>query len=296
MEDNAPEVSVSDNVLVGDVPSAAPAPIEGQAAESESTGWLGNFNEDQQAYINNKGWGSLEENEATQAMLTSYQNIEKLKNVDGKDLFNIQADMDPEAREKVYQALGRPDAPENYSIEVGEGDIPELADWYKGAAHKHGLSDTQAAGIYAEFNEQMNGMASSSNEGIAAAHQQGIEAIQKEWGNAWESKVNVATRAAEHHGITQDMQIAIKEAGLAPEFLKAMASVGTMMGEGQMVGTSPTDAKAAVGMLSPKEAASQRDKMINNPEFKARMYSQNAETRKAAAAELQPLYKAMSGS
>lgn len=296
MSDNAPETTASDNALIGDYTpqeSAAPAVEEGQAPEStpaaspEESNWMSGFDEDTQAYLNNKGF------KEPSHVVESYRQLESMRGVPAEQLFTIKPDMEQDGYDKVYNALGRPESADKYTLESGENDIPGLVDWFKGTAHNLGFNDKQTSSLYEAFNEQIVSIANQNQQEIATKHTQGIEALQKEWGGKFEYNANLANRAADYLGVSQDAQEAIKASGHAPEILKALAKAGAMMSEGEMAGVNPSASRAAMGGMDASEARKEIDKLNADPQFNARMNSGDAKVRQAAMAELDEYYKVL---
>jgi len=296
MEDNAPETTASDNVLLGgyNAPQgAAPAVEEGQAPQQQApvqdNTWS-NLDEDSQGYVQNKGW----RNEAD--MLQSYRNLEKLSGGNAEQLYRISTDMEDDARSNVYNALGRPESADKYSYETQEGDSPELVDHFKSVAHKLGLSNQQVSDMIPALNEEIVNIATAQTEAINQKNYQDFENLKNnEWGKDFDTKANFAARAANHFGITEDMQKAVVASGHAAEFTKALANIGSLMAEGQMVGMSPDASRASMGVMTREEAQGKIDAKMANEEFKGRYFSQDQKTRLAARAEIEPLRKALVG-
>ena len=297
MEDNnAPESTSSDNVLLGgyDAPqeNAAPVVEEGQAPQVEapvSNDWTGSFDDETKAYIENKAWTSPSD------MLQSYQNLEKLKGGNAEQLHRVSTDIEDDARQSIYNAMGRPESADKYTYQAQEGDSPELVGAAKDVFHKYGLSDQQVNDIIPSLNEQIVGIAQAQTEAINAKNHQDFDRLKNELGANFDVKVNFASRAATHFGITEDMQRAVVASGHAADFTKALANIGSLMAEGDMVGMSPDQSQAAMGVLSPESAQSKIDQKFADKDFMARYHSQDQSTRMKASKELDHLRKAAIG-
>ncbi len=299
--DNAPESTASDTTLLGGFspePSAAPAATEGHAPEQPSNpdSWFGSYSEDTQALITNRGYDKLTQNEAFEDLSKGYKNLQSKMGGNHDELYKITAEMTPEDRSSIYKAMGRPDTVEGYTYELQEGDHPELVAHFKNVSHELGLSESQVSKMIPMLNEQIVNVAQAHQESIQAKNNQGLEALQKEWAGAWESKVNLATRAAEHFGITQEMQEAIVASGNSAGFIKALNQMGGLMAEGAMVGMSPSDGKATMGVMSKEEAQSQLSAKQGDPDFQARLRSSDRKVAEQASQELEKFYKILAGS
>lgn len=299
MSDLAPEATASDNALTGGFEpeqSAAPAVEQGQAPESApEAAWTTKYSEGFQSLAEKKGLSGLSEQEAIENIANSYTNLESLKNVSGENLFNISGDIDDETREKVYSALGRPDAPDQYSYEAQETDNQDLVGTFKNTAHELGLTDKQVAGMIPALNEKIVEIAEAHTQELQTKNNEGLGALQKEWGGAWEANKNLAVRAAEHFGITEEMQVAIRDSGQSAGFLKALNQMGGLMAEGAMAGMSPQAGSAAMGVMTPEAAQQEINSKMSDPEFMRRYHSQDHSIRVAAAKEIEPFRKAAVG-
>jgi len=295
--DNAPETTATDTTLLGGYtpePSAAPAVEEGHAPV-KSDSWFGAYSEDTQALITNRGYDKLEQNEAFEDLAKGYKNLQTKLGGNHNELFKITADMSQEDRASVYNALGRPETVEGYSYQAQEGDHPELVNQFKAISHELGLTESQVSKMIPMLNDQIVGIANAQQEEIQAQNNAGLETLKKEWAGAWDSKLGLATRAAEYFGITTEMQTAIVESGNSAGFLKALNQIGGLMSEGAMAGMSPTDGKAHMGAMSKEEANQELSAKMGDPEFQARLRSNDRMVAEQASKELEKYYKILAG-
>lgn len=298
--DNAPETTASDNALLGGYApeqapeSAAPAATEGQAPQQSDT-WYGGYAENVQSLVTHQGLDKLEQSEAFESLANNYSNLQSKLGGNHNELYKITAEMTPEDRATIYNAMGRPETVEGYTYEVQEGDHPELVQHFKNVSHELGLSESQVSKMIPMLNEQIVNIAQAQQDAVQAQNNAGLEALQKEWAGAWESKVNLATRAAEHFGITEDMQKAIVASGNSAGFIKALNQIGGLMAEGAMVGMSPADGKAHMGVMSKQEAQSQLNAKQGDPDFMARLRSMDRKVAEQASQELEKYYKIIAG-
>jgi hypothetical protein len=298
--DNAPETNASDTTLLGGYApeqspeSAAPAAEEGHAPVNKDT-WFGAYSEDTQSLIANRGYDKLDQNEAFEDLAKGYKNLQSKMGGNHDELYKITSEMTPEDRANIYNAMGRPETAEGYTYEVQEGDHPELVQHFKNVSHELGLSESQVNKMIPMLNEQIVNIAQSQQDAVQAQNNADLESLQKEWAGAWESKLNLATRAAEHFGITEDMQKAIVASGNSAGFIKALNKMGGLMAEGAMVGMSPADGKATMGAMSKEEAQSELAAKQGDPDFQARLRSTDRKVAEQASQELEKYYKIIAG-
>ncbi|AUR93050.1 coil containing protein [Vibrio phage 1.182.O._10N.286.46.E1] len=297
--DNAPESTASDTTLLGGFApsespqeSAAPAKEEGHAQQPANTeSWFGAYSEETQSLITNRGYDKIDQTQAFEDLANGYKNLQTKLGGNHDELYKITGEMTPEDRVGVYNALGRPETVEGYTYQPQEGDHPELVQHFKNVSHELGLSESQVSKMIPALNEQIVSLAQAQEQEVQAQNNAGLEALQKEWAGAWDSKLNLATRAAEHFGITEDMQKAIVAGGYSADFIKALNGIGGLMAEGAMVGMSPSDGKAHMGVMSKDEAQSQLSAKQGDPDFQARLRSADRKVAEHASQELEKYYK-----
>ena len=142
---------------------------------------------------------------------------------------------DDESRTQFYTKLGRPDEPAGYEI-----DNPEFTK----IAHDLGLSKDQAAGI----NEAMTTVENQEAIDRSAKVQTGLAELQQEWGQQFEQKGRQAHQALAYldQQLKADGEL-IKEmnqpgVGDSALVIKALAHIGTMLGESKIGNVEVTSA------------------------------------------------------
>ena len=149
-------MSDSAAALLGDngTPAAPAAGVAPTAQPSANSVWTAAFDEDTNAYVSNKGWKEPSD------LLMSYRNLEKFAG-GAKNLLELPPEnATPEQLDAFYSKLGRPADPNEYGLKAPDGGDPAMVEWFKGTAHKLGLSAKQAQSLFTEF----NGMSGSMQE------------------------------------------------------------------------------------------------------------------------------------
>jgi hypothetical protein len=192
--------------------------------------WYGQVDEATTAYITNKGWDNPVK------AIESYRNLEKFAG-GSKSLLEIPGpDADEAKMGEFYNRLGRPESPDKYDIKPPEGGDPELTEWFKGTAHKYGLTSKQAGNLFNDWNQ----MAAGKGQAMAAEAQQNSEkeiaALKKEWGQGYEKQIDMGKRAVTALGFNEQ-QLSDYEAKLGTgEMLKLFSVLGSKMGESSFEG------------------------------------------------------------
>lgn len=187
----------------------------------------------------------------------AYLNAQRLIGKDPGSLVDLKAaEADPLA---VMRRLGAPDKPDGYDLKAPDGVRADLVEqvssdlsWFKQAAASAGLLPRQAQVLYdAALKASQAGVEST----ISAMRGQ-EEALQREFGQAFDAKLDAANHAAMELGIKE----VIIKAGLGshPEIIKALARVGEGMGGAvpAVRGGNPS------GGLTPAEAEAKANEML----------------------------------
>lgn len=200
-------------------------------AAPQPQSWNTGFDEDTNAYVQNKGWKDPAD------VLSSYRNLEKF--VGGsKNLLEIPGDdADPTKMDEFYNRLGRPESPDNYGIEQVDGLDPEMTDWYKNTAHELGLTDRQAKELFGRWNETVAQKEQAMQQQVIQQQEQDIQLLQKEWGKGYETQVDAGRRAVAALGYDQDKLAHIENALGTAEMMRLFANIGSKMGEDSFAGS-----------------------------------------------------------
>jgi len=239
--------------LLGDngAPAAPAAGVAPTAQPSANSVWTAAFDEDTSAYVSNKGWKEPSD------LLMSYRNLEKFAG-GAKNLLELPPEnATPEQLDAFYSKLGRPANPDEYGLQPPQGGDPELTNWFKGTAHKLGLSAKQAQALYNEW----NGMSGSMQEKLQAQQAQesekAIGSLRQEWGQAFDQQIGAGRRAVAALGLDAGKLAAYEEKLGTAEMLKLFATLGSKMGEDNFAGdrgeggfgTTPAQARAQIADL-----------------------------------------------
>ena len=158
---------------------------------------------------------------------------------------------------EVYTRLGRPESPDGYQIDAGEGADENMLGWFHQAAHDIGLNNTQAQKLVTAYNELTSSQSEGINENTQLAFDETVKELKGEWGAAFDDKVTNAGAAFAHFGGDDAFTELVLENGMRvgdhPGFLKAWAQaaefITSKVSEDQFVGVEKT-----AGVMTPEEA------------------------------------------
>ena len=156
----------------------------------------------------------------------SYLHSQKLVGADKIPVPNKHAT--DEDWNEVYTRLGKPESPDGYKFNLPK-DNNKLDDnslkAFSEQAHKLGLLPHQADGIIKYYNELANAAEVDTNSKAETSRLQAEEALRKEFGPAYNNKLNAAKNLA--------------SATLGSDFLS-----NTVLKDGSKLGDNPTVVKA----------------------------------------------------
>ena len=213
--------------LLGDngTPAAPAAGVQPSAQPSPGSVWTAAFDEDTNAYVNNKGWKEPAD------LLTSYRNLEKFAG-GAKNLVELPPEgATPEQLDAFYTKLGRPGSPDEYGLQPPQGADPELTNWFKGTAHKLGLTAAQAKALYTEWNSMSGSMQEKLQAQQAQETEAQLKSLRGEWGQAYDQNIAAGRRAVQALGLDAARLSAYEEKLGTGEMLKLFATLGSKMGE-----------------------------------------------------------------
>lgn len=152
-------------------------------------------------------------------------------------------------------ATQRPEKPEDYifpAAQLPEGVKPngEMEAWYRSTAHELGLSQEQAEGLFKKFNDMQISAVTMDVQNREKARVEAVDALKKEWGQAYDENIEVMKRAVTQFG-GDDFKAFMDESGLGnnPVIIKTFVAIGKAMGEDKWLqGSAPADPKATPGM------------------------------------------------
>ncbi len=211
---------------------AAPAAAEGD--------WRAGLDADLAALVAAKGWRDPGE------ALRSYAHLER--RIGGDKIALPAADAPAEDWQEVWNRLGRPAAPADYSLvppKAGAAYDPEAADWFRGIAHAIGLSDRQAQQLHDAFLDRVAAAAPESATGAAMGvggedddpGETGIEAkLRAVWGRDYPARAADLRRAIAAVLPEDDAVFALAEAVGEVPLLQLLSRVGAAIGEDSLVG------------------------------------------------------------
>ncbi|MDP2618639.1 MAG: hypothetical protein Q8P46_00440 [Hyphomicrobiales bacterium] len=167
-------------------------------------------------------------------------------------------DASDEDKAKYRKALGVPDKPEDYKIELPDGmeatdADQQIIDMVLPIAHANGVPAAALNGLIGEFLQKSHDLQTVAVQEITKAQEDAVTALKKEWGADYEPHLNLANRAAEVLG-GEDFKTflsstQIKDGGMLgdhPAIVRFLATIGRRTDEGDLMIGSTADEKASI--------------------------------------------------
>lgn len=192
----------------------------------------------------------------------SYANAAKMIGMDKNQLLALPKENTPEAMAPIWDKLGRPADAKGYEIEQYKEVLPpEILGKYADLAHKSGMSKSAFQALVGEFvNESIAGQKAIQEQQEQQVQQWQAD-VKKEFGAAYEDKINFARKAVESFGLSD----VIKENSAMfehPAIIKAFAAIGEKTSEGLVL----SNGAVSHGKLAPAEAKIELAKFTSDAE------------------------------
>lgn len=188
-------------------PQPQPA-LTDSTIKAPETWYSGIQNEDLRGYAELRNWKSVDD------AVESYRNLEKFLGADkaGRGLVLPGEDATPDAWNEVFTKLGKPATPDDYKLEVPEGQPAEFAKNASSWMHEANLTTQQAQALSAKWNEYITAQNLAQQEALTKAIEADQAELQREWGKDYHRRVDLAQRAKRGAGVSDDEVVKILSA------------------------------------------------------------------------------------
>jgi hypothetical protein len=209
-------------------------------------------------WLDNKKYSSLPEMIKAMRGLESQIGREKIVLPKGPD--------DKAGWDAALKALGRPDAPDGYELNLPEGFDPKLVESYKAKAHEIGLLPAQTQALV-EWLEGQDNSTAAENASAAATE------LKAEWRDGYKANMELVRRGSAALGIDPGAmnQMAVGY-GLA-NVMRLMAAAGRGLGE---AGTMGGDGTGTSGGMTAEQATARKAEIVKDRELVAKLLNGTA--------------------
>lgn len=210
-----------------------------------------------------KGWKSPDD------VIASYTNMEKMAGKFSSRGVLIPDGDAPEEWGKVYDKLGRPEAPNGYEFShIDTKDMDEngkqVMDFVKATGHELGLSKKQLETFVAKYDAKIETLQEAENAKAQRDTDAKVGELKTEWGQAWDKNVALARAAAKKFGIEGEKLNALEfGVGFVP-MMKVLAEIGENISEDGFVAGSGGSGSS---VRTPKQAMTELKEIQSDPDY-----------------------------
>jgi hypothetical protein len=156
--------------------------------------WYGDVSAESISDIEANNWNGVED------VIKGYKD---LKN-QGSD-FKIPDGSNSDEMNSFYNKLGRPDTIDGYDFDMVEVDHDSSFKGFKEAAHRNGLTSTQAEGMYKDFDNFVKTEYEQADIKVKEENEKTIAELKQEWGKDYEGKMEGARKAFADMGLDDNI-------------------------------------------------------------------------------------------
>lgn len=215
-------------------------------------------------------------------------NLEKLRGKQGKGIMPPDENSTPTERDLFFKAIGRPDKPDGYKVEIPKGMEsvfkPETIGQFKEVAHKLGLTPAQVQGLVGFDAERAKQALAGLEQTEKQSREHAEAALRQKWGAAYDQRLHLANRMINENVAEADRPAIIEKIGNDPVVADFLATIGKKFMEDKAVNTDAHETA-----MTPAEARNRMEELVmeraKEPQWKnpARFERLSKEIRQLAA-------------
>ena len=156
--------------------------------------WYGDVSAETIGTIETNNWSGVDD------IIASYTELESK----GSD-FKIPDSTNTDEMNSFYNKLGRPETVDGYDFDMVEVDHDSSFNSFKEAAHRNGLTPTQAEGMYKDFDNFVKTEYEEADVKVKEANEKTITELKQEWGKDYEGKMEGARKAFADMGLDDNV-------------------------------------------------------------------------------------------
>ena len=233
---------------------------------------------------------SLQSFDSVDKLAKSFVHARKMIGADPDRMLQLPKEGDAEGWDAVYNRLGRPEAPDGYDFDLGDGEQSDDVSDFKSVAHELGLTNDQASNMLGIYNQITENDIAQEDEQFEQMNVDYLQDIQKEWGDDFNKNAELARRAFTNFASEEAMDV-LRDTGLSnhPEILKTFARIGQVLSEDNVLpGT-----RSAIGGMSPVHAQETIDSKMADKDFRSAYLDGTHPSHAQAVQEMQRLHNAL---
>jgi hypothetical protein len=247
--------------------AAAAAAAAGGGGGFKAPAWAQGINEHQTALLQKKSWG---DQTPIGVVLDAYANAEKA--LGSEKIALPKGDADQQGWDALFKVVGRPDAPDKYTLKLPDNFDKDFVGGFKEAAHKAGLGDKQANALAAWFQDHGVKVANERNEGLQVRMEQELDALKTAQGAKYDEFTKVGNAAATALKLTPEKIDKLEQVLGTRETLEMLYNIGLGMKEGQFTGGGGGGG-GSDGAMTPQQAITRIGELRRDQEWQKKYSS-----------------------
>lgn len=220
------------------------------------------------------------------SLAKSYINAQKLVGADKIALPSKHAT--PDEWREVYHKLGLPKELKDYKLEAAKDSVlsKDFAPALAQKAHELGIMPQQAQQMMAWFEDLNKNAMAEMTKSQETSLAENIAGLKKEWGAAFDDKLNDARNALKHFGDQEVLQH-LERTGLAndTQLVRLFSKVAEVLKEDGII----QDSGSGTGRMTPTAAREEYGRILSNMDHP--YYIKDHPNHKAAVAEVTKLMR-----
>lgn len=263
----------------------------GEGQQGQQGNWYDDLPEASRSVLEHKGWLKDNPVDALNSVTESYQNLERMRGMPADRLVELPGeDAGDDAWKEVFRKLGAPDSPDGYEIPVPE-NLGEnaLADKAKNWFHEAGITPKQAEIISNRWNEEMTSLVEGQQAETQAKRTADVDALKKDWGDAFEKRVNQSAGVMESLGFSEQDVEAMRNAIGTKRMTEMFFDISTKVGEDSF--QSGEGSQTMSGGMTPEQAKAEINRLQADPSFRKQLMDNRDPSHKDAVAKRERLYQ-----
>jgi len=151
-----------------------------QDGGNQAPGWIAQLPDDLKGNETFTGFKTI--GELAKAHLDTSGKVAELEGKVANAIPKLSENPSDEELAAYRAAIGVPDKPDDYEIELMDGMDNSLAPWFKNVAHQLGMPKGMAKGLSAAWNGMIAQMAKADADAASKAHDAALTELRKTWG------------------------------------------------------------------------------------------------------------------
>ena len=181
-------------------------------------------------------------------------------------------DAAPEDWNAFYGKLGRPEAPEGYEFQFGEGVQADdtMVEFARNTFHEAGLTPKQAQLVADKWNEFAAQQGEGIQSQIAETNDQEIAELQTRWGAELDKNKAAGQRAVQALGLSSELVERVENQIGSAAIVELLASIGRKSDEGGMLNGDQGGDPNNPATMSKEQAQQKVAQLQGDAEFQAK--------------------------